>query len=164
MNLYELNKEWEQVFNMLENPEIDNQAVFDTIESIESNIDSKADGYGKIIRMLQGNIAMADEEIKRLQSRKKTLENREKCLKDNLYKIMKNIGKPTIDTGLFKFWYQKNAESVEIAEDFNIEDLPDEYAIPQPPKINKTKIKEAIKDGWEIPWATIKQTESLRMR
>ena len=161
MNLYELNHEWETVFNMLEDGEIDDKTIFDTIESIEADIDSKADGYGKIIRMLQGNILVMEEEIKRLQARKSTLDNRIKALKSNLQSVMENIGKPRIQTDIFTFSITKNPPSVKIEDGAEI---PEEYQIPQPFKVDKAKIKEDLKNGKKLDWAKIEQGTSLRIK
>ena len=42
--------------------------------------------------------------------------------------------------------------------------LPEDYLIQQPPKVDKTLLKEALKNGVEVPGAELKQTEGLRIR
>lgn len=56
---------------------------------------------------------------------------------------------------------QKNSVSVSIPDESKV---PEQYLIPQPPKINKTEIKEDLKNGDEYDWAELVQTESLRYR
>lgn len=51
LSLYEMSQEWENVF------EIPEEAVFDTIEMIEADMDIKADGYAKIIKSMDGDAA-----------------------------------------------------------------------------------------------------------
>ena len=65
ITLYEMSKEWQNVFEMLLDPEIPEEAVFDTIEMIEADMDTKADSYAKIIKSMDGDTAQIDTEIKR---------------------------------------------------------------------------------------------------
>ena len=52
-NLYELKNNYEEVLNMLYQDDIDEQMVLDTLESIEGDIEDKAENYAKIIRELE---------------------------------------------------------------------------------------------------------------
>ena len=56
MRLYELAEQWDAVFNMMEDGETDEQVIFDTLESIEGEIEDKADNYAKMIRNLQASV------------------------------------------------------------------------------------------------------------
>ena len=57
--------------------------------------------------------------------------------------------------------FKRTQLSVNITDE-NI--LPEDYLIPQPPKVDKTSLKEALKSGIEVPGAELKQTEGLRIR
>ena len=92
ITLYEMSKEWQDVFEMLLDPEIPEEAVFDTIEMIEADMDTKADSYAKIIKSMDGDTAQIDTEIKRLQERKTSINNRQKALKQRLFDTMKATG------------------------------------------------------------------------
>ena len=56
MRLYELAEQWDAVFNMMEDGETDEQVIFDTLQSIEGEIEDKADNYAKMIRNLQASV------------------------------------------------------------------------------------------------------------
>lgn len=62
--------------HMLLDPEIPEDAIFDTIGMIEADMDIKADSYAKIIKSMDGDAAQIDEEIKRLQGRKNSISKR----------------------------------------------------------------------------------------
>ena len=47
--LYEIEQQWEEIFEMLADDEIDEEMIFDTLESIEGEFEDKADNYAKII-------------------------------------------------------------------------------------------------------------------
>ena len=52
-NLYELTNNYETLLNMLYDEDADEEMILDTLESIEGEIEDKADGYAKIIRELE---------------------------------------------------------------------------------------------------------------
>ena len=84
MRLYELAEQWDAVFNMMEDGETDEQVIFDTLESIEGEIEDKADNYAKMIRNLQASVDVLKAEEERLYQRRKSTENHIQRLKDNL--------------------------------------------------------------------------------
>lgn len=161
MNLYELNSEWEYIYRLLDEENIDEDEVFAALERVEGDIKQKAVGYGKLIKNLEGQAAALDVEKKRIDSRKKACENAVSRLRSNLCAVMKNLGLTSIPTDLFSFKIQKNPPAVDIAEGTQ---LPEEYLIPQEPKIDKAAIKEDLKLGVIIEGCKLVQTESLRIR
>ena len=50
-NIYELTGQFLQLLDMLEDEEVDEQVIMDTLESVEYEIEDKADGYAKIIKI-----------------------------------------------------------------------------------------------------------------
>lgn len=158
--LYELTEEFLNLLSMAEDPDVDPQAFKDTLEGLEYEVELKADGYAKIIRQVEGNIATVDAEIKRLQGFKKLLEGNVDTMKGNLENTMKVTGKTKFKTDLFSFRIQKNPVSVKID---NEDDIPPEY-LKITTSVNKTAIKEAIESGEDIPYAHLEQSESLRIQ
>lgn len=125
-------------------------------------LDSKLENTAKFIANLKGEAAMLDEELKRLQKRKKAAENLSETLKFNLDFILKKLGIKDRKVGIFKFAIQKNAPTLIID---NPDLVPDDYktAIIN---IDKTKIKNDLKDGMKLPDGAchFEQSESLRIR
>ena len=54
-SLFELNGVWQELANMLYQDDVDEQMILDTLESIEGEIEDKADSYAYIIADLQNN-------------------------------------------------------------------------------------------------------------
>lgn len=163
-NLYQLTNNYEAVLNMLYDEEIDEQMILDTLESIEGEIEDKADGYAKIIKELLGDAEKIKEEKTRLEKRQKSFENRAKLLKDNLENSMKQIGKTKFKTELFSFNIQKNGGKLPLIID-DISKVPTEYFKHTEKELDNTKIREAIDAGKNIPFARYgEQGESLRIR
>lgn len=159
--LYNLNSNWEFVFNMLQDEDADEQMIFDTLESIEGEIEDKADNYAKIIKSFESISNGLKLEEERLNKRRKSYENRVLQLKKNLESVMLNTGKTKFKTNLFSFGIQNNPPSVEVENEMLI---PKKYYIEQEPKLDKKAILEDLKNGIEVPGVSKKQTESLRIR
>lgn len=173
MKLYELTEEFLQVLNMLEDEDVDEQIIQDTLESIESEIEDKADGYAKIIKTLEADVDGIQKENDRLTARKKTYENRIKWLKQNLEMCMRTTGKKKFTTDLFSFNIQKNGGKRKLTIDVDVENIPEEYRIKQPDAVNGDKLREYLKEnGLEgqdgslnCEWCHLEpQGESLRIR
>lgn len=171
--LYELTGEFLQLMDMLEDEECDEQCIMDTLESVEYEIEDKADGYAKIIKSLESNVNGLSKEADRLIARKKTYENRIKWLKQNLEMCMRTTGKRKFTTDLFSFNIQKNGGKRKLVVDVDIEKVPKQYRIKQPDAIDGESIREFLKEnGYEGQDGSLNcefahlepQGESLRIR
>lgn len=157
MNLYELSLSFQEVQNM----ELDPEVMKDTLDSINDAIENKAENIAKLIRNLESDVSAYKEEEDRLKTKRQATENKVKWLKTYLEDNMKLTGKTKFKSGMFNFSIQKNPASVNITDERII---PEEFLIQQPPKVDKTSLKEILKRGIEVPGAELKQTEGLRIR
>ncbi len=157
MNLYELSLAFQEVQNM----DLDPEVMKDTLDSIEDAIENKAENIAKLIRNLESDVAAYKEEEDRLKTKRQATENKVKWLKTYLEDNMKLTGKTKFKSGMFNFSIQKNPASVNITDE---KAIPEEFLIQQPPKVDKTSLKEILKRGIEVPGAELKQTEGLRIR
>lgn len=151
--LYEITGDYLRLLEMLEEDEnIDPQAVADTLDGIEGEFEIKADGYARVMKELMAEAGKYDAEIQRMTARRDSLNNRGKMLKQHLYESMKSIGKLKFKTDLFSFGIQKNGgvQPIEIIPDVEI---PDDYCRKEP---DNAKIREALKNGEELPFAVLK--------
>lgn len=171
--LYELTGDFLRLMDMLEDEETDEQVILDTLESIDFEIEQKADGYAKIIKSLESNIDGLNKESDRLTNRRKTYENRIKWLKQNLEMCMRATGKRKFTTDLFSFNIQKNGGKRKLIVDVDVEKVPKEYRVKQPDAIDGDSIRDFLKEnGVEGQDGSINcefahlepQKESLRIR
>lgn len=65
-SIYELTGEYLELMNMLEDEEVDEQTIIDTLEALDGEIENKADNYAKIIRSLESDIDGISKENNRL--------------------------------------------------------------------------------------------------
>lgn len=173
MKLYELTGQFLELMDMLEDEDVEEQVIMDTLEGVEGEIEQKADGYAKIMKSIESDVEGLDKEISRLTARKKTFENRIKWLKQNLQMCMIATGKRKFTTDLFSFGIQKNGGKRKLTVDVEIDNIPEEYRIKQPDTVDGDKLRDYLKDnGLEgqdgsinCEWCHLEpQTESLRIR
>ena len=157
MNIYELSLAFQDVQNM----DLDPEVMKDTLDSIEDAIEIKAENIAKLVRNLESDVSAYKEEEDRLKTKRQATENKVKWLKTYLEDNMKLTGKTKFKSGMFNFLIQKNPASVNITDE---KIIPEEFLIQQPPKVDKTSLKEILKRGIEVPGAELKQTEGLRIR
>ena len=163
MTIYELTADFLRIQEMMEDPELDPQTLADTMEAVDGELEVKAENYAKVMKNLDGDIEALDNEIRRLTSRKKALENNIKNMKMALQSMMTITGKTKFKTDLLSFGIQKNAPSVVIDTDIN--NLPTEFLKFREPEVDKTKLKEALKNGEDLSgYCHLEQSESLRIR
>lgn len=125
-SLYELKGDYLKLLEMLEDPEIDDQVVLDTLEGIDYELEIKAENYAKIIRELEGTVEIIKTEKKRLSDKQSKLEENVKRLKDNLQEAMTATGKTKFKTDLFSFSIQKNGGALPVIVDVDTAELPDD--------------------------------------
>lgn len=160
ISMYQMEQEWQEVFKKLLDPDVPEEAVFDTLEMIEADMDTKADRYAMALRDMDGDVATIDGEIKRLQERKKFILNRRDRLKATLYASMKATGRTSFKTALYSFTIQGNGGSRPVKL---LDDVPERWRKPGEPDMGK--IREALENGQALPFAVLgDRGESLRIR
>lgn len=162
LSMYQMTEEWQGVFEMLCDPEVPEDAVLDTIEMIEADMDLKADSYAKIMKTMDGDISTINAEIKRLQERKAVLEGRKNWLKNSLEHMMRATGRTKFKTALFSFSIQKNGGVCPVLFSEG-EPVPAEWLKPGDP--DTAKIRKHLEAGNTLPFAALgERGESLRIR
>ena len=164
MTLYELTAEYQQLLELAEDPDIPEETLADSLEALGMDIEDKADGYAKVIAQLNADAAALKAEIDRLTARKRTIERNVDRMKESLKSAMILTGKTKFKTELFSFNVQKNPVTVVLDEQY-IENIPEEYLIPQDPKVDKQKLKDDLKAGRDLEGiAHLEQTVGVRIR
>ena len=57
-SLYEISAEMQELMDWLNDPETDEQAIADTLEGLQFELEQKAEGYCKIIRQFEADAEM----------------------------------------------------------------------------------------------------------
>lgn len=156
--LYEMTAQASELYELLQNEEIDEQTFLDTLEAIGT--EEKVEGYCQVIKELQADLDKFKAESDRLAARMKTTKNGIDRMKNSLLTFLSASGQSKVKAGTFSV-------SVGTSKQTNILDeslIPAEFKIPQPDKIDKKAIKDAIENGQAIEGAEIVINESVRIR
>lgn len=159
-SLYELTAEHRYMLSLLSDPDADEQAVLDTLEGIEGEIEVKAEGYVKVLRHLEADSKAYMEEADRLAKKAEVTNNRIKRLKDALAMAMIATGhddKEGIKAGLFRIKLVGNGGVRPLIIDGNV---PDKYVkmVPQnDSKAIREHLEELEKAGLECAWAHLEE-------
>lgn len=163
MNIYDLTAKYKHLQTALE-CEPDDEEIAILLAEVEDDIETKADGYGRIIRNLQAEVGGLTSEIDRLTKRQKSRENVIKRMKENLMYSMKETGKTKFKTELFSFGVQKNGGKAPIELTVKPEELPDELRKVEY-KADNDAIREYIESTGDLSYAVIKDRgEHLSIR
>lgn len=164
MTMYELTGEFRLLQELADDPDTDAEVFRDTLEGLLGEIEEKANGYACVIRNIEADSAALDAEIKRLQELKRSRAAKVDAMKAVLKEAMIATGKTKFSTPLFSFAVAKNPPSVVLDEQY-IENIPEEYLIPQEPKVDKAKLKDDLKAGKDLEGiAHLEQGTSVRIK
>ena len=159
MRLYELSNSFTQ---LLEMADVMDQEVFqDTLQAIEEELESKVENTAKLIRCLEADAKAIKEEEQRLETRRKSIENKIGHIKEYLFNQLTVAGLDKVKRPTITISIQLNNPAVEILDESLI---PSDYIIPQPSKIDKKAILTALKDGLIVDGCDLKREKGLRIK
>ena len=160
--LYELTEMYKNIWDLVEDDEVDLETLESALGQVEDNIEIKAESMAKLIKGTQADIDFIKSEEKRLADKRKVLERNQNNIKAYLENQLRIMEIDKVKTPLFVVALQKNPPSVAIV---------DEDLIPEQFKktvttttVVKKDLLEALKSGQVIEGAEIKQGKSLRIR
>lgn len=166
MRLYELTAELSEFLERIDEGDIPEEAIADTLESITMDIEDKADNIACMLKSLEAEITAIKAEATRLVERGRAKEKTYDRIKEYLAENLQRVGMDKLETARNKIAFRKS-ESVEVDEatflgwaDVHRDDLLTYTA----PKANKTAIKKALKDGEAIPGAQIVVKANLQIK
>ncbi|MDT2419479.1 siphovirus Gp157 family protein [Enterococcus avium] len=157
--LYKLSENYNQVIQMAD--QLDDGTLRDTLDSINEAFDDKAENIAKSIKEIEGQADIIKAEKERLAKREQAMRNNAKSMKSYLQEQMEAIGKRKVQGELLTVAIQKNAPSVKIESE---QYIPEGFYVPQPSKLDKTQLKNELKNGLEIAGVELVQTESVRIK
>jgi len=161
-SIFQISTELNEIINqIIENggevtPEIEGALMIK-----EEELSTKSVKYGYVVKALEYDVNIIDDEIKRLSQIKKVRQNAIERLKNVLSITMQSFNIPEIDTPTMKINFRKSS-SLEITD----EDLiPKKFiTVKQSTTIRKEDIKKAIKEGEQIEGARIVENQNLQIK
>ena len=161
MNLYELNQNFNNLIEVLENTEDENikELIKKSMDQLTLETNDKIENIIKYIKNLEATATALETEVKRLNDRKvKTLKKVDN-LKNYLKDFTNTLDSKKYNTGIFNISIRKNAASVIVDNEFLV---PDEFCKTEViRKVDKAALKEKLKAGEVIEGVKLQQTESI---
>ena len=163
MKLYEVAEAFAQIQDFLNNAETDDEivAIKEVLVDYECQFEEKVENIVYLIKNAQSDVEALKKEELRLAEKRKAAERKIESLKDYLFGAFMQTGTERIKFPQFTVSIRNNAESVNVND---ITKIPQDYFVPQPPKLNKSGLKKAIQDGEVIEGAELVRNKSLQIR
>ena len=134
--------------NSVESGELSAEDAADTFEAMNGELDDKINDYCRVIQSMEADLETINNEISRLTRLKTEKQNQIKGVKSSLRFGLDSVEKTKFDTGIFKGYFRKGAESLNI---LNQDLIPSDYIFTEVNyKADKKAIKEAIKNGESV--------------
>lgn len=159
-SLYEIDKSYMEVIDKMQDCEPEEfDGLLKELNELDDNLEVKAENYAKVMADFKADVQSITTEVKRLNDKKRTLQNKIKRMSDNLEDSLIMHNKRNLKTPLFNFSFRKSSSVV--IDDIN--KIPTEFLRQQEPKADKVALKEYLKTN-ELDGAYIQEKESLSIR
>lgn len=167
MKLYEIAQEYLALMQAIENDDIPEEAIADTLEAITAEIEDKADNIACLLKNIDAEIVAIKAEETRLAERRRVKEKSAERIKQYLSDVLQGAAIDKVETARNRISFRKS-EAVEVID----EDAFFEFAVTHrsdlltysAPKANKTEIKKALKGGEVVEGAKLVVNQNIQIK
>lgn len=166
MRLYELTNDYLALQAAIENDEIPEEALADTLEAITGSLEDKVDSIACILKGMEADMAAIKAEEDRLKARRQVKAAAYDRLKQYLSDSLQRAGMDKLETARNRITFRKSEKVVCDEAVFlawateNRDDLLTYKA----PEANLTAIKAALKNGDEVFGAYICENRNIQIK
>lgn len=164
-NIYELSEKYADAIRMLNEAESEEEYMQAEEIFFEAGGDlaEKIENRAKYRANLMADVKAYKEEERRLAEKRRSLERKLEHLDQVTKQTMENFGIERSEGELFTTSIQSNSQpTINILDESMI---PEEFFVPQPDKIDKTKLRDHFKaTGEVVPGIKIERGTHLRVR
>lgn len=158
-NIYEIAAGITELLELMENSkgDVSEECFTDTFEALEGELEEKVNSWCRAAKNLQSDINAIKDEVKRLNSRKKSKENELEKMKSALMVVLTGLGYEKFKTAQFSL-YGFKTDKISITGD-----VPDEFRkkrISFEP--DNEKIRVELEKGTELPFARFINSLTIR--
>lgn len=156
--LYELSNNVIALRAMVDDEAIDEQTFLDTLESIEGELEVKAENLLKFERELLADVEAIDAEIKRLTRLKSARANRANALREYL---RDNMERSQIDKIACPFFVITLRKPTPVLVVDNEDDVPPRYfdKVPATRKLNRKRALDDLKAGKKVKGCSLGESK-----
>lgn len=161
MNIYQIQQDYLSITNELIESGGELTPELETALAInKQELQNKGINYGYVIKSLESDISIIDEEIKRLNALKQSRIKTTELLKNTIKDAMQLYGIEELKTPTLKINFRKS-ESVEVDADAVLDMYCNFKTVKTP---DKAKIKEVIKSGDAVFGASLNINWNLQIK
>lgn len=158
MKLYEIKELFVRFAEMVENGEIEEDAITDTLESIEGEFEEKADNIACLIKTY-------DAEAEAIKTEEKNLKERQSDnLKNYLSGAMLQLGKLKLETSRNVLSFRKSSSLHIENEEWFMEKYPELVKTEVKKSIPKKDVTDLIKQGQEFTGVQLIEKQNLQIK
>ena len=163
-SLYDITGRALMLMSIADDADIEEDVLKDTLEGIDGEYDDKIESYCKVVKNLEADAKAIAEEIKRLQGKKKCIENNIDRMKKTMFDSLKLMNKSSAGGTVLKASIQKNGGKAPLVFDIDEDDVPIEFQkVSVEP--NNEAIRDALDSGIELNFVHYgERGESLRIK
>ena len=163
-HLYELARNKAELERLMEYGDLDPQAIIDTLEAVEGELNEKAVNVAKVARNIDAAAAAVRQAGKDMLDRAARMEKRAESIRQYLLMNMLFSGITKIECPQFVIAVKHNPPAVMIDDE---KFIPAEYLTqPEPPapRPDKMKIRDALKAGEDVPGCRLVQSDRVEIK
>lgn len=168
MKLYELANDYENLMAAIENGDIPEEALADTLESITSLLDEKADNIACWIKQLIAEAEAIKAEEDKLKARRTAKLKRAERLTEYLAECLTNGGISKLETARNVISFRKNPPAVVFDDENKFIEWAQVHADGLlnygKPKVDRVAVKVALENGAEIEGFRIESKLNLQIK
>lgn len=154
--LYEIADSYRQLLDM----DLPAEQVADTLALVQEDFEKKAQHIGFVVESMDVTEKALSAHLDDVKKRLEAVKNRKQALKDYLQTNMEATGISKIECQYFKISLQASPASV-VVDDESL--IPDDYFITTR-ALQKATVKQALKDGYDIPGCHLEAGTHVRIR
>ena len=167
MKLYEISQMLIDLMNAIDNGEIPEDCITDTLDGLEGTYEIKIDNIASLIKTLNAEAKAIKAEEATLAERRRVKENRAESLKIYVSNSMQLTGKMKIETARNVLSFRKS-KSLQIGNEGTFiewaKQARNELLTYKAPTINKKFVTDLIKGGESIEGAQIIEKQNLQVK
>lgn len=162
--LYQLTAEYRAAAERLQDLELDDQTIADTLEGMAGELTTKATNVACVVRNLESFAEQIKQAEEAMAKRRKALENRAAAVRRYLMDNMQACNITKIESPFFIVAIRDNPPAVVIDDPGQIPCNLYNYPEAPPPTPDKKAIAAALKSGEDVPGAHLERGKRLDIR
>lgn len=164
LNLYQIASQYRGDLDKLAEMDLPDDVIADTLEGLGGELEVKAQNVVAFARHLEKLAESIKEAEAGMAARRKAIENRADRVKAYVLETMLTNNIQKIECPWFVLSIAKNPAAVVIEDERQVPQAYFTSPPPPPPQIDKKLIAQALKDGFDVPGAKLRQGVRLAIR